>query len=150
MLHGGLGARVAPAAAETAGLHRLRQARCALERAGNERGEQGRVAARSLERDAAAADRLGEAGGVALERGHEPRGKRDRERGAAGAAGRRYQPVVVEQERVGREREPERGQPQGVERCLEELRRRHVERPEHRDRRPLPENRPVRARPEER
>ena len=57
---------------------------------------------------------------------------------------------MVEQERVGREREPERDQPERVQRRLVELRRRHVERPEHRDRRPFPEDRPVRARPEER
>ena len=150
MLQGGLGARVAPGLPEAARLHRLGQARCALERAGNERGEQRRVAARALEPDAAAPDRLGETRRVALERGHEPCGERDRERGAPGAAGGRDEPVVVEQERVGGEGEPERGQPQGVERRLEELRRRHVERPEHRDRRPLPEDRPVRARPEER
>ena len=97
-----------------------------------------------------APNRLGEAGGVALERGHEPCGKCNRQRGAPGGAGRSNEPVVVEQERVGGEGKPEGGQPQGVERGLEDLCRRHVERPEHRDRGPLPEDRPVRARPEER
>jgi hypothetical protein len=72
--------------------------------------------------------------------------RRDRRRRVRG----RDEPVVVEQERVGGEGEPEGGQPQGVERGLEDLGRRHIERPEHRNRRPLPEDRPVRARPEER
>ena len=149
-LQPGRGARVEPEPAEAARLHRLRDPGGALERAGDERREQRRVAARALEPEPTPAHRLDQPGSVALEGRDEPRRQRDRERRAAGESGRRHEPVVVEQERVGGERERERRQAQRVQSRLVELDRRDVERTEHRNRRPLPEHRSLRARPEKR
>ena len=64
----------------------------------------------------------------------------DGERRAPRPAGRREQAVVVEEQRVHGEREPDRDEPQrpGRDRSRSSSRR-HVELPEHRDRRPGPE-----------
>ena len=150
VLHGGRGARVVPARPKPrASIASARPVARSSEPATS--GESSaRVAARPLQPHASPPHRLGEPGGIALERRHEPRRQRHRERRPPRTSGRRDEPVVVEQERVGGEREPQRGEPQRVQRRLGELGRRHVERPEHRQRRPFPEHRPVRRRPQKR
>ena len=91
-------------ASVTARLHRLGEIQPALERA----GEQRRELAHRPELDAAAAKGDPQVTRVALEHRDEARRERDGERRAPRPAGRGEQPVVVEQQRVDREREPDR------------------------------------------
>ena len=103
--------------------------------------EQSRAAAKPLGFHAPATQSLYQSGRVSLERGHKPRRQRDREHGAPREPRRLHQPVVVEPEGVCGERERDRGETAGVEERARELGRRHVERPDHRDRRTAPEHR---------
>ena len=113
-------------------------ARRPLERAGDERREQHRVPARAVQLDTAAAHRLGRPGRVALEPRHEARRERDGERRAAREAGRRDEPVVIDEQRVGAEREPDDGQPEAVDDRDPDLVGRDVERADHREASALP------------
>src|SRR3990172_742803 len=100
---------------EAAGLHRFCEARCPLERAGDERRDEPCVAAHAGELDAAPANGLAEPGRVTLERRDEASCERDRERRAPSERDCGDEPVVVEQKRVDSEGEPDGSQPQAVD-----------------------------------
>ena len=68
-----------------------------------------------MQLDAAPTHGLGEPGRVALERRHEARRERDRERGASREACRRDEPVVIDAKRVGAEREGDDREPESVD-----------------------------------
>ena len=84
--------------------------------------------------------RFGEPRRVALESRDEARGERDGERGVARERGAGDEAVVVEEERVGGEREPDRREAKRGDGRERDLFPRHVQLAEHRDDRPLPDH----------
>ena len=109
-------------------LHRLRQVEAALERTRQQRREQDGAPAHAVHFDASPPQRFQEACRIALERGHQPR----REGGGTCKANGLQQAIVVQQERIGRERESDRGETQGIHSRADELFVRDVELTQHR------------------
>jgi len=98
------------------------------------------VPASALDGDAAPAHRLCQARAVALEGRDEAGREGDRERRSPGEAGRRDEAVVVDEERVHREREGDRDEAERLERRDLDLLAGDVELPEDGDRRTRPED----------
>ena len=126
---------VRPRPAVAARLHRLREVQPALERAGEQRREQPRMAAHACDRDAAPAQRLDEAGRVPLERRHEPGRQRHREHRAPREAAPPHQAIMVEPSAYAENANADPAAA-GIESAPSDLLRRDVERAHDGDRRP--------------
>ena len=137
---GGCGALVVPGSAEPARLHRLGEVGRALQGARHERRDEAGVPAGAVDGNTAPAHGLGQARAVPFERRDEAGRESDRECGAPREPGRGDETVMVDEERVHREREGDRDEAKRLERRDLELLAGDVELAEDRDRRARPED----------